>query len=40
MLRKSRRLLAWGSAALVGLDGILVVHQSVDLGRQVLAWIA
>lgn len=40
MLRKWRRLVTWGSVILVGLDSLLVLQQSVDLGRQVVEWVS
>lgn len=40
MLRRWRRILTWGSAVLVGLDAILVLQQSVDLGQQLANWWA
>lgn len=40
MFKKWQRLAACGSAALVGLDALLVLHQSIDLGQQVLRWWA
>jgi hypothetical protein len=40
MLREFRRVLTWGSVALVGLDAILVLQQSVDLGQRLVQWWA